>query len=115
MESDQGVSKGMICQHRDGALIGYLVLYSVLDEGHILNLAVSPDWRNKGVASYLLQRFEEEMMTQGVGFLFLEVRSQNVEARTLYDRFGYEMIGKRKRYYRDDDALVMIKELKGVT
>jgi ribosomal-protein-alanine N-acetyltransferase len=110
---DQGVTKGFACHSQTGKLLGYLIFYDVVDECHILNVAVDPKERKKGIATALLNRLEEEMALRKVATIFLEVRSQNEKAQTLYRRFGYQMIGKRKEYYQNDhdDALVLMKRL----
>ena len=92
------------------ATLGYIILYSVADEAHILNIAVHPQYRGKGCASslikHVLEFFEEK---KDVHEFFLEVREGNMCAISLYKRFGFEKIGKRKKYYSEtnEDALVM--------
>jgi len=89
--------------------IGYIMVYSVADEAHILNIAIHPDHRGKGHASSLIQHALSYFDEQGVREFFLEVREGNMIAIRLYQRFGFEKIGKRKRYYPEtnEDALVM--------
>jgi ribosomal-protein-alanine N-acetyltransferase len=95
---------------KDRATLGYIILYSVADEAHILNIAVHPQYRGKGCASSLIKHvldyFEEK---KDVHEFFLEVREGNMGAIRLYQHFGFEMIGKRKKYYSEtnEDALVM--------
>ena len=95
---------------KDQATLGYIILYSVADEAHILNIAVHPRYRGKGCASSLIKHvldyFEEK---KDVHEFFLEVREGNMGAIRLYKRFGFEKIGKRKKYYSEtnEDALVM--------
>lgn len=95
---------------KNWATLGYIILYSVADEAHILNIAVHPQYRGKGYASSLIKHvldyFEEK---KDVHEFFLEVREGNMGAIRLYQRFGFEKIGKRKKYYieTNEDALVM--------
>jgi ribosomal-protein-alanine N-acetyltransferase len=102
------ISASFIIKNGTGT-IGYIVLYSVADEAHILNIAIHPRCQGKGCASGLLQHALEYFKVKGVHEFFLEVREGNVTAIRLYQRFGFEMIGKRKKYYSEtnEDALVM--------
>jgi len=90
-------------------IIGYIILCSVVDEAHILNIAVHPSHRGKGCASSLIQYVLSYFERKGVHEFFLEVREGNMAAIRLYQRFGFEKIGKRKKYYTEtnEDALVM--------
>ena len=89
--------------------IGYIILYSVADEVHILNIAIHPGYREKGCASSLIQYVLNYFKGKGVHEFFLEVREGNLSAISLYQKFGFEKIGKRKKYYTEtnEDALVM--------
>jgi [ribosomal protein S18]-alanine N-acetyltransferase len=93
----------------DGRLLGYIMLYSVADEAHILNLAVHPDGRRKGYGSRLLEYAVDHCRRKGVSDFFLEVRESNHSAQGLYMKHGFKTIGRRKRYYTEtkEDALVM--------
>lgn len=90
-------------------VVGYIILYAVVDEAHILNVAVHPAYRRKGyggsLLDYTIRRFREQRVTK----FFLEVRESNLAAIELYHRHGFGKIGKRKRYYSEtnEDALVM--------
>ena len=90
-------------------LAGYLCLYTVEDEAHILNIAIQPDLRKKGYASVLMRHVIERLKEKGIAQFYLEVREGNKEAIRLYHGFGFIPIGKRKKYYTDtnEDALVM--------
>jgi len=89
--------------------LGYIILYSIAGEAHILNIAIHPHYRGKGYAAalikYALGYFEEK----GAREFFLEVREGNMVAIRLYQRFGFEKVGRRKKYYPEtnEDALVM--------
>ena len=90
-------------------LLGYIMLYSVLNEAHILNLATNPDHRRKGYASRLIRHTIEYCKKRDISEFFLEVRNSNITAINLYRMFDFKIIGKRKGYYTDthEDALVM--------
>ena len=93
----------------DKILVGYIMVYSVEDEAHILNLAAHPDHRRRGYASRLIRHTVDRCRDKGVSEFFLEVRESNNCAKTLYRKIGFEVIGRRKRYYTEtnEDALVM--------
>ena len=82
----------------DGALMGYIGLMFVLDEGYISNVAVSPDFRRHGVADALILALIERTKKH-LAFLTLEVRESNTPAIKLYSKHGFESVGKRKNYY----------------
>jgi len=101
---------GEIC----GPFIAYAILRMVGDEVHLQKVAVTPAWRGQGVASWLLQRCFTLSVEQGAKSAYLEVRPSNIPAVELYQKLGFELIGKRPKYYPDskEDALLMIKTLK---
>jgi len=82
----------------DGALMGYIGLMFVLDEGYISNVAVSPNYRRCGVADALITELIERTKKR-LSFLTLEVRESNLAAIELYSKHGFEQVGKRKNYY----------------
>ena len=97
-------------------LVGYLCLWEVGSELHITNLAVHPGWRRQGIARTLLGEILADAHRRRLALAFLEVRPTNSEARALYERFGFRVIGQRKGYYADtgEDALVMEADLSRV-
>ena len=80
-------------------VLGYFVAMQVLDEVHLLNLAVAPAYQGRGCARLLLQTLDNWARLQQARWLWLEVRESNTRARTLYERHGYTQVGARKRYY----------------
>jgi len=94
------------------ALVGYLVLSRYVDAWHVMNVAVSPDWRRKGVASALLRRLLDETRHDAQRGYTLEVRVSNVGAIALYERFGFKARGVRRGNYTDnrEDALIMWRD-----
>ena len=93
----------------NGSMAGFCVSWVILDEGHIADIAVGRDFRQKGFGRMLLDSILEDMRAAGVKKVFLELRRSNIPARKLYEKTGFEPIGVRKNYYSDDgeDALVM--------
>jgi len=96
------------------SVIGYAGAWIILDEAHITTLAVDPSCRQMGTGSLLLAHLLRKAIEEGACKVFLEVRDSNRQARRIYERFGFEVIGKRKRYYHDEDALVMVRALEKV-
>jgi len=96
-------------------LAAYAILWKVLDEGELANIAVRKDLRGCGIGSGLLDRILEAAEDSGVRSLYLEVRESNGLAREMYARRGFHQIGVRKGYYEGprEDARVLKKSLKG--
>ena len=92
-----------------GEVIGYLCLWEVADELHITNVAVRPETRRQGVARALLRSVMEDGRRRGFKMVVLEVRPSNGHALSLYESFGFRVVGRRHGYYYDtgEDALVM--------
>lgn len=91
-----------------GPVVGYAGLRFGVDEGHIMNLAVHPDYRRRGIGGLLLQDLFDQARRRGVRRLRLEVRVSNVPAQRLYQRYGFRVERRRRHYYSDgEDALVM--------
>lgn len=95
----------------EGKIVGYLCLWIVLEEAHIANIAVHPDFRRQGIGHQLLEKALAFAKEAGCEKVFLEVRVSNVPARQLYTRFGFAPVGIRKGYYPDnnEDALVLLR------
>jgi ribosomal-protein-alanine N-acetyltransferase len=90
----------------DGEIRGYIAFSKILDEVHIENIAVEPEWRGKGIGSYLLKFVIEK--NKNCDF-YLEVRPSNSPAISLYKKFGFFEVGRRKKYYGDEDAIMMVR------
>lgn len=99
---------------KDNKIIGYIMLYSVEDEVHIMNIAIDPVHRRKGFGIYLVNRVIEDCARDGGTEFFLEVREGNRAAQDLYRTLGFSVIGRRKGYYREtgEDAFVMHMSIK---
>ena len=97
----------------DENIIGYVCANYVIDEGHILNLAVHPDFRRSGVGTQLIEDLLEELKKTDCRYIYLEVRLSNLEARKFYERFGFRVIATRKNYYvsPNEDAIIMMHRL----
>lgn len=86
---------------------GYVVFWVVQGEAHILDIAVAPEVRKRGLGETLLDSTLDIMRSNGVVDVFLEVRKSNAPARALYGKFGFREAFERKNYYGDEDAIVM--------
>jgi ribosomal-protein-alanine N-acetyltransferase len=93
----------------EGCLVGMLVLWVIVDEAHIATIATRPDFRQQGVAKKLLTEALDSAYHEGARSVFLEVRAGNKAAREMYHKFGFEVVGRRERYYKDnhEDAVLM--------
>ena len=98
-----------------GELIGFSVVMSVIDEAHLLNIGVSPNYQGQGYGARLLRHAMNCAQLGGASKLFLEVRPSNERAVDLYRNFGFRQIGIRKGYYPAvsgrEDALIFDKAL----
>ncbi len=90
-------------------VVGYLVYWVAAGEMHILNLAVHPHWRRRGVARLLLTAGLGRARGQGARTAWLEVRPSNRPALALYESLGFVPVGRRPGYYEDtgEDALIL--------
>jgi ribosomal-protein-alanine N-acetyltransferase len=96
----------------DGALVGYLIVSRYVDAWHVMNVAVDPDHRGRGVGTMLLERLFELTADDARRGYTLEVRVTNGKAIDLYERLGFRSRGLRRGYYTDnrEDALIMWKD-----
>jgi ribosomal-protein-alanine N-acetyltransferase len=95
--------------HSSKRIAGYLIGRDVAGTGEVLNLAVAPDFRRRGVARSLLRSALTLLRKRGVEEVFLEVRESNRSAQALYLSSGFRPVGQRSAYYRNpkEDALVL--------
>jgi ribosomal-protein-alanine N-acetyltransferase len=97
---------------QEDRLVGYLIVSRYVDAWHVMNVAVDPDKRSRGIATMLLERLFELTADDARRGYTLEVRVSNATAIALYERLGFEARGIRRGYYTDnrEDALIMWKE-----
>lgn len=95
----------------NGAVLGYVGMMFVLDEGYISNVAVAPDFRRQGVADALISALMTRAEELGLAFVTLEVRAGNEPAKALYAKHGFVPVGRRKNYYDlpKEDAILMTR------
>lgn len=91
------------------SLIGYIDFWDIGSEIHLINIATHPDWRRKGVGGALLDFLIKYAHRHRTEEITLDVRPSNTAAVSLYEKFGFKEIGRRKKYYQDndEDAIVM--------
>jgi ribosomal-protein-alanine N-acetyltransferase len=107
---------GSVVLHRGhGHIIAYVFLRQIIEELHLLRIAVAPRWRRQGIAAWLLKRCFTTAISRGASVAYLEVRQTNISARNLYLKLGFQMIAQRPNYYMDtgENALIMMKVLEG--
>lgn len=95
--------------HVDDFIVGYCLLWLVVDEAEILTLAIDPQMRRQGIGSYLLEGVMAAVAQQGAGCMYLDVRESNDAGRALYTRAGFLQIGERKRYYEGRENALLLK------
>ena len=95
----------------DGGLVGYVIASRYVDAWHVMNIAVDPESRRRGVGTALLRRLFE-LTGEGRRGYTLEVRVSNTDAIRLYERLGFRARGVRRGYYTDnrEDALIMWRD-----
>lgn len=93
----------------DERAVGYVGIYSVLDEGYITNIAVLKKYRKKGIATSLLKELTEK--EKNLSFITLEVRASNAAAIALYEKFNFKQEGVRKAFYSNprEDGLILTR------
>ena len=98
----------------NGSVVGYLIAWKIYDEVHILNIAIHPDYRRRGIGQGLLNYCFDFFSSKGVRSAILEVRNMNGNARRFYEKIGFRSVGVRRGYYKDtgEDAIVMKLDLK---
>lgn len=95
-----------------GKVIGYAGTWIIVDEAHLMNIAVTPTFQRQGLGELLLLVVLDSMRALGAATCTLEVRPSNTRAQALYRRLGFHVEGRRRRYYLDngEDALIMTTE-----
>ena len=96
----------------DGKLLGYVGSQSVMGEADMMNVAVDPESRRRGIGRGLVEDLVQALKDRQVNSLTLEVRASNEPAKALYEQLGFLQIGRRLNYYRNpkEDALILRKE-----
>lgn len=109
---DNQFARYVVAEH-NGRVVGYAGVWIIIDEGHVTNIAVDPDYRGLHLGETLLRSLMSICLAQGGRRMTLEVRVTNHVAQQLYRKLGFEGVGVRKGYYTDnnEDALIMWADL----
>ncbi len=97
----------------DNKIVGYICLFHLFEEGELLNIAVSPDYRKRGIAQEMINKMFDIFKQKSVTRITLEVRESNENAKNLYLKNGFKPIGIRKNYYTSplENGIVMEKNI----
>ncbi len=114
-ESENKIAHYVVAKDKN-RIIGYAGFWHVADEADITNIAVAKDLRRQGIGKKLLEEIIKKAKELKLSLMTLEVRESNCAAIELYKRYGFEEIGRRKRYYHDpvEDALIMTLYFGGI-
>ena len=112
-ELERGAGVALVAVTSAGTVQGWCCGLLVTIEAELLKVAVCSTWRRQGVATDLLRELFSRFAAQGGQQVFLEVRSQNLPARTLYVNHAFREAGRRKNYYKQpvDDAVIFVRKL----
>jgi len=112
-ELDNKLSLWLVADEND-TILGYVGSQTVLGWTDMMNIAVHPDHRRKGIAAQLVTHLEKALKARESTCLTLEVRKSNEPAKALYGKLGFQEVGVRPRYYHNprEDALILRKEWK---
>ena len=108
----QNKSAKYIVATKNGQILGYAALWLIVDEGHLINIAVHPEYRGIGISKMLLDELIKICKNFDITSMTLEVRASNNVAINLYHKYGFKDSGIRKGYYADnkEDAIIMWKK-----
>lgn len=110
-------SRCWVAVNDNGSILGFLILWLIVDEIHVANFAVSPEYQGLGIGTALMIHGLISAWKEGARVSFLEVRAGNLPAITIYQKLGYEPVGIRENYYQDnhEDAIMMNLESEAYT
>jgi ribosomal-protein-alanine N-acetyltransferase len=110
--SDNRVARCFVAEAEDKRLTAMIVSWIVIDELHIATIATHPEFRRQGIGTLILKYALKDAAASGVRRAFLEVRASNEAALDMYRKFGFEISGRRTKYYKDngEDAILMTLE-----
>ncbi len=101
----------LVAETEENKIAAMIVSWIIIDELHIATFATHPDFRRQGIGSRLLAEALEDGRLRGTVRAMLEVRESNIPAQAMYRKFGFEVTGRRPRYYRDNDEAALLMTL----
>lgn len=101
----------IVAKSENETIVGFAGIKVILDEADIMNIVVHKDFRNKKIGSQLLEQLLLYSKQNSIKSINLEVNELNSNAIALYKKFGFKQIAIRKKYYNDNDAIIMKKEI----
>lgn len=101
----------VIAENENNEIVGFAGLKVIVDEADIMNIVVKKSFRHNGIGSILLENLISYAKDNNLKTITLEVNEHNLSAIHLYDKFNFDHIGIRKKYYNDSDAIIMSKKL----
>ena len=109
---ENAVARWLVLDDGAGNVLAYAGMWFVLDEAHVCNIAVHPDFRRLGYGKRIVDALCDMAQANSMSLMTLEVRRSNLPAQALYHACGFLDVGYRKRYYEDnkEDALIMYRE-----
>ncbi|MBI3737748.1 MAG: ribosomal protein S18-alanine N-acetyltransferase [Chloroflexi bacterium] len=110
--ADNPASRCFVVEAEDKRVAAMIVSWIIIDELHIATIATHPDFRRQGIGSQILTFALKDARQAGARRAFLEVREKNEAAQAMYRKFGFEITGRRPKYYKDngEDAILMTLE-----
>ena len=110
--ADNRAARCFVAETGDKRVAAMIVSWIVVDELHIATIATHPEFRRQGIGALILTEALKDATAAGVRRAFLEVRESNEAAQAMYRKFGFEITGRRPRYYKDngEDAILMTLE-----
>ncbi len=114
IESPNSELIGLFSNLKETKLLGMGCFWSILEEAHITILAVNPQYQRQGLGQMLLNSLLKIAQSRGLERATLEVRPSNLAALSLYEKFGFQIAGTRRRYYKDNDEDALILWLGGI-
>lgn len=102
----------ILAQNESNEIVGFAGLKIIIDEADIMNIVVKKDLRHNGIGSILLEKLINYAKSLNLKIVTLEVNEHNLSAIRLYDKFNFDHIGIRKKYYNgESDAIIMSKKI----
>ena len=112
-ELESNNSYFFVAKNISGEIVGFAGIKIILDEADIMNIVIKKDFRNNGIGSLLLDYLISYSKSINLKTITLEVNEINIPAIKLYEKFDFEKLGIRKKYYNGkNDAIIMSKKIK---